>query len=286
MKNIKLLSVMVSVLLLISAFSGCKGENGYPVMVGDTEITNPPKTVAVLSEQAASAICALGYKSYLVGAPAEFLTTEIKGITNIGETIAIDFEAVYKLLPDVLITPAELTNSVKENLKIRNIKTVLLKTPTKYDEVAPYYKALSKLFLGEEKYIEAYDPYIGENERIIKDTKASLNGVTKRVALFVEEDFVATGDTIAGQAMEKAGINNIATGHTDYMMSFADIKAADPEVIFCPEGLSETIMQFEAYKDITAIKNGAVYEVDVEALVYASEGFAATLQSMSKYLLQ
>ncbi|MBO5105799.1 MAG: ABC transporter substrate-binding protein [Clostridia bacterium] len=286
MKIIKILSAILSILFLISAFSGCREENGFPVTVGDTEITEPPKTVAALSEQAASAIYALGYKSYLVGAPAEFLNTEIKGVTNLGEAMFIDFEAVYELSPDVLIIPAELTNSVKENLKARSIKTILLKTPTKYDEVAPYYAALSKLFLGEEKYIEAYDPYIGENERIISETKASLSGNNKRVALFVEEGYVATGDTIAGTAMERAGINNIAATQTDYMMSLADIKAADPEVIFCPEGLSETILGADSYKEITAVKNGAVYEVDVEALVYATEGFAATLQSMSKYLLQ
>lgn len=286
MKNIKFLSITLSFLLVFFAFSGCKASNGYPVTVGDTEISDPPKTVAVLSEHTASAICALGYKSYLVGAPDEFFTTEIKGIANLGETMFIDFETVYELSPDVLIIPAELADSVKENLKSRNIKTVLLQTPTKYDDIAPYYQALSKLFLGEERYIEAYNPYIDETERIIKDTKASLSGVTKRVALYVEEGFVATGDTIAGQAIERAGMVNIAAAHTDYIMSFADIKAADPEVIFCPAGLSENIIGAESYKEITAVKNGAVYEVDVEALVYASEGFAATLQSMSKYLLQ
>lgn len=286
LRIIKFLSVVLSIMLLILAFAGCKANDGYPVMVGDTEITEPPKTVAVISEQAASAIYALGYKSYLVGAPAEFLETEIEGITNLGETMFIDFEKVYELSPDVLITPAELTDSVKENLKARDITVVLLLTPTKYSEVAPYYEALSKLFLGEEKYLEAYDPCIGENERIISETKTSLNGVTKRVALYVEEGFVATGDTIAGQAMEKAGMVNIAAEHTDYMMSFVDIKVADPEVIFCPAGLSETILKEETYKELTAVKNAAVYEVDVEALVYASEGFAATLQSMSKYLLQ
>lgn len=286
LKKIKFLSIVLAILMLISAFAGCKYNNGYPVTVGGTEITEPPKTVAVLSEQTASAIFALGYKTYLVGAPNEFLTTEIKGITNLGETMFIDFEKVYELCPDVLITHAELTDSVKENLKSRNIKTVLLETPTKYDDVAPYYKALAMLFLGEEKYVEAYEPYIGENERIISEIKSTLNGIKKRVLLYVEEGFVATGDTIAGGAMQKAGMTNIAADQTDYMMSFAEIKSADPEVIFCPAGLSETILKDEIYKDITAVKNGAVYEVDVEALVYASEGFAATLQSMSKYLLQ
>lgn len=286
MKNIKFLSIIMSVVTLLFVFAGCNLDDGYPLTIGGAEITKQPETVAVLSEHTASAIYALGYKTYLVGAPSEFLTSEIKGVTDLGGTMFIDFEKVYELSPDVLITPAELTDEVKENLKSRNIKTVLLTTPTNYNEVAPYYEALSKLFLGVEKYVEAYEPYIGESERIINETKTSLNGVTKRVALYVEEGYLATGDTIAGQVMEKAGMVNIAAEKTDYMMSFADIKAADPEVIFCPAGLSEIILKEEMYKEITAVKNAAVYEVDVEALVYASEGFAATIQSMSKYLLQ
>ena len=285
MKNIKFLSVIMVAVLLIFSFSGC-GDDGFPVKIGDTEVTAPPARVAVLSEQAASAIFALGYKSYLVGAPSEFLTTEIPGVTDLGNSMFIDFDKVYELAPDLIIAPAELTDTIKNNLASRNIKLVELKTPMKYSEVAPYYEALSKIFLGEVKYTEAYDPFMGEAERIIADTKTALNGITKKVALFIEEGYVATGDTIAGEAMKKAGMINIADGETDYMMSAKAIREADPEIIFCPEGLSETIMNFESYKNITAIKNGAVYEVDVEALIYASEGFAATLQGMSKYLLQ
>lgn len=291
MKFIKILSFALVIALLFCSIVGCnkdqiKEENGYPVTVGGAEITKSPKKVVALSEQAASAICALGYKSYLVGAPSEFFETQIDGIADIGPWTDLDFEKIYELTPDVLIAPGELEETIKENVIARNIKIVLLKTPTKYDEVAPYYEALSKLFLGEEKYMEAYDPYIGETERIISDTAEALKGVKTKVALFVEEGFVATGDTIAGGAMAKAGFNNIAENHTDYLMSFRDIKAADPEVIFCPAGYTDIIIGSGIYKDLTAVKKGAVYEVDIAALVYATEGFAATLQSMSKYLLQ
>ena len=205
MKNIKFLSVIMVAVLLIGSFSGC-GDDGFPVKIGDTEVTAPPARVAVLSEQAASAIFALGYKSYLVGAPSEFLTTEIPGVTDLGNSMFIDFDKVYELAPDLIIAPAELTDTIKNNLASRNIKLVELKTPMKYSEVAPYYEALSKIFLGEIKYTEAYDPFMGEAERIIAETKTALNGITKKVALFIEEGYVATGDTIAGEAMKKAGM--------------------------------------------------------------------------------
>ena len=285
MKIIRLLAVILTVLTLIFTFSGCAAEKGFPVTVGGEEITKAPKTVATLSSQAASSICALGYKSYLVGAPSEFLETKMDGVTDLGPASNIDFEKLYELSPDVVISPAELVDSIKENLASRKIAVVSLKTPTTYNEVAPYYEALSKLFLGSENYKEAYDPYITENQRIVSDIKKSLSGVTTKVAVFVEEGFVVTGDTIAGQALKEAGMINIAQDNNSYMMSFPDMRKANPEVIFCAKGLSEIIMEQERYAEFAAVKNAEVYEVDVEALIYYTEGFAATLQSMSKYLL-
>lgn len=286
MKIIKILSIIVASLLLFCSIVGCEEDTGYPVTIGETQITEAPKTVAVFSEQAASAICALGYKSYLVGAPTEFLKTSMEGVTDLGFAMDIDFEKVYELAPDVVISWYEFNDSIKENFKARDIDVVYLETPTKYEDIAPYYEAISKMFLGDKKYTEAYDPYISETERIIKETANSLKGVNSKVALYVEEGIVATGDTLAGSAIKKAGFNNIAENKTDYLMSFNEIKEADPEVIFCAEGLTDVIMKNENYKDITAVKNAAVYEVDVVALLYGGEGFAATLQSMSKYLLQ
>lgn len=287
MKKKSILSVLLTVLVILGLFTGCKGnDENFPVTVGGAEITKAPETVAVLSENAASAIYALGYKSYLVGAPSEFLTTELEGVTDLGAAANIDFDIVFELCPDVLIAAGELESNVLESLKLRDITVVVLNVPQTYDEVAPYYEALSKIFLGKERYTEAYDPYISETERALSELKTANSAVNKKVAVFVEEGFVVTGDTLAGQALEKVGITNIAADNTNYMMSAVDIIAADPEVIFCAKGDSEAILKNEAYKDITAIKNAAVYEVDIAALTFAGEGFAAVLQDMSTYLKQ
>ena len=92
----KNLSVLLCILLSCLCFAGCNGVDDYPVSVGGTNITKQPQKVVAFSEQAASAIFALGYDSYLVGAPAEFLETEIAGITNIGYTRFVDFEIEIK----------------------------------------------------------------------------------------------------------------------------------------------------------------------------------------------
>lgn len=280
----KNLSVLLCILLSCLCFAGCNGVDDYPVSVGGTNITKQPQKVVAFSEQAASAIFALGYDSYLVGAPAEFLETEIAGITNIGYTRFVDFEKVYDLKPDVVIVPGQLEASYLESMKLRDIAVVTLETPTKYSEIGPYYLALSKLFLGNNNYSEAYDACYGEIQRTVKSVKLLNSGVNKKVGVFVEPDFPITGDTLGGEALKEAGFNNIGEGFEYYMMSNDEIIAANPDVIFCNIGDSEAILSKESYKTITAVKNAAVYEIDVSALAFAAEGFTAVLQDMTTYL--
>ena len=284
MKLVKILSVFLSILLISTCFAGCDGVDDFPVTVGGASITKAPQKVVAFTEQAASAIFALGYDDYLVGAPTEFFDTEMPNITDIGYTRYVDFEAVYKLKPDVVIVPGQLEDSYLESMKLRGISVVLLETPTKYSEIGPYYMALSKLFLGNNDYTEAYNACYGEMSRVVKSLKILNSEVDKKVAVFIEPDFPITGDTMGGQILNEIGIKSIGQDYENYMMSYLEIANANPDVIFCGIGDSEAILNKESYKDITAIKNGAVYEIDIPALVFAAEGFTAVIQDMTTYL--
>ncbi len=284
LKKIKIISIILIVLLLLLSFVGCD-DTGFPVDIDGQKINNPPQKIAVLSEQAASAICALGYKDYLSGAPTEFVkANNLNGVADLGESSYIDFEKLCNLKPDIVISPKEIDESNMEKLNLRDIQVIVLSTPTSYLELAPYYKALSKIFLGEKRYVDAYDVFTEENERQIKQMKQQNSLVDAGVVVFVEEDFVVTGDTLAGEALSKIGVNNIAQSGTDYTYSAENIKNADPQIVFCSKNSSEKIINNENYKNLTAVKQGRIYEIDMTALLYGGEGFIVTLQEISNYL--
>lgn len=287
MKFLKIISLMVVFVLCIMAFSGCTlFEKDYPVDVAGVTVNKMPERVAALSQSAASSISALGYGEYLVGAPSAFLTGEETGIVDLGNPLMPNEEALLELSPDVLVVSEALTTDLMDRLALRGVTVITLKTPTQYSEVAPYYTELSKLFIGKKKYLETADPFNASMENSLSELKASNAAITKSVVVFIDGDFVATGDTLAGQALAKAGIKNIAESSTDYVMTTENIATANPDVIFCSSGMSNAILTNEAYKEINAIKNAAVYEVDVFALSFAGDGFIAALQDMSTYLKQ
>lgn len=287
MKFLKIISIMVVFVLCMTAVSGCSlFEKDYPVIVGDITVKKMPERVATLSQSAASSICALGYGDFLVGAPSAFLSEGQTGITDLGNPLMPNEEALLELSPDVLLVSEELTAELADRLVLRGVTVIMLETPDQYSEVAPYYTELSKLFVGKKKYTQTAEAFNSAMENSLSELSLGNQSVAKSSVVFIDSGFVATGDTLAGQALAKSGIKNIAEGYKDYVMPIEDIVTANPDVIFCPVGMSNSILTNEAYKDITAIKNAAVYEIDVFALSYAGDGFIAALQDMSTYLNQ
>lgn len=283
----KIIGLLVVFSILCGICSGCGlFERDFPVTVGETEIDALPERVATLSEAAASAIYAMGYQSYLVGAPSTFLTKDMPGVTDLGTPVLPDEQALLELAPDVLITATALDDALAEKLRLRDVTVVTLKTPDSYEAVQPYYTELYKLFLGKKKYEEAVTVYWGETERVLAELKTANASLTKTAVVLMEAGHAVTGDTLGGEALAKVGIPNIAADATNYTMATDAIVKADPDVIFCAAGMSDSVFENKAYKDVTAIKEAAVYEIDIIALCYAGEGFAATLQDMSTYMKQ
>lgn len=276
----------VLALLLCVALSVCccACSKGYPVTFGDVIIEKAPQRVVALSESVASAVSAMGYGEYIVGAPKPFLDAEGSSAADIGTEYDLYNDTIIALKPDLVITSFELTSNFKASLAEQGIAVITLISPKTYGELEGYYLEIARLFEGEEKAPEKKEEFIvGINTAF--ETMSAKNSVSsKNVVVYVETGFVATGDTFAGQAIEKAGIKNIAADKTNYMMSAVDIVAANPEVIFCPKGQGDSIMANSVFKEVNAIKNAAVYEVDVAALLYAGKNMISTLEEMTNYL--
>ncbi len=287
MKFLKIFCFLIVFACVCTGISGCAlFERDYPVEVGGVEIKVLPERVATLSEAAASSIWALGYKSYLIGAPTTFITDDMVGVTDLGTPIMPNEKALLELAPDVLITATKLSESLTEQLRLRDVKVLTLPTPETYSEVEPYYTELAKLFLGKKKYEEAVSVFWGETERVLSELKTANASLQKKAVVLLEAGYVVTGDTLAGEALEKVGIKNIAVDAKNYQMKKSEVVEANPDVIFCMPGMSDAIFADKDYKKTTAVTEAAVYEIDWIALCYAGEGFAGTLQDMSTYMKQ
>ncbi len=294
MKTKQFFCVFAVIFIIMSAFSGCSDFHSndstlsgadFPVTVSGTNIMAPPKKIAVLSDAHASAISALGCKNLIAGAPSEYVGDGTKDIVDLGSVSNPNTNAVYELLPDLLIVPTKLSESFAKGLTQRGIAYVVIEVPAKYADVSAFYEDIAKVLFGNIKYKENYEKHIKGVQNAINSLKQTNKTIEKKVIVFTDDmSYVVSGDMLAGEVFKMVGINNVADTCVSEMMSVLDIAKANPDVIFCPKGTSKRYLEMEGLKDINAVKNGAVYEIDAEALFFAGEGFTAVLQDMSAYL--
>lgn len=286
MKFFKIISVFLIFVICLCSFSGCESfKKAYPTTVAGVEIDKVPQKVAVLSDAAASYITTLGYGSYLFGAPTSFVKNNKSNtaLVDIGSPLTINEKDLLALSPDVFIVSTGLSAELTNKLNLKNIKIIKLETPKTYDEIKNYYCELIKLFVGEKEYENVKTSFFAKMDAKIESIKSANKSTDEKVVVFVEDDFVVTGDTLAGSLLSKIGVDNLAKQSLDYKMPKQDIAIANPDVIFCAKGSADAILKDEAFKEVNAIKNMQVYETDITGLLYGCDGFAA-LQDMVTYI--
>jgi ABC-type Fe3+-hydroxamate transport system substrate-binding protein len=250
----------------------------------NTEIKAPPNRVVCLSEITASSISALGYKEFIVGAPEKIISAEKLTATNIGAPLEIYKETVVSLKPDVVIASFEIETDFKNLLSSNKIPFIKLQSPKNIAELKSYYTNLTKLFVGEKKKEKVSTEFWTDFNKQLETLKAKNEKSSKKALLYIDKGFVATEDSFFGDALKQIGINNVAAERSGYIMSDEDVAVANPEIIFCPLGMSAEIMQNSALAEVAAVKNGAVYEISVENIAYCGTNFIKTLEEITNYI--
>ena len=275
----KIFAFVIALTIGLLGLTGC-GEKGYPVSVAGVTLKRAPEQVIALSESAASAIAALGYKSTLVAVPEacrESLGTELKAA---GETVAPNMT----VLKDLIIAGEGLNYEAEQEFKSSKREYLKLAAPQSYSELLGYYENIAKIFAGEESGPQAAQTYFTQLEQSLAELKTKNSTINATVLFYLEEGFAATGVSLPGTILEKAGFKNAAAGLTGYTFTNEQLLQAKPQYIFCPKGMGEKLLKNAALKAVPAIAEGKVYEVRTSEVVYAGAALLAVLGDMANYI--
>ncbi|MBU3810381.1 MAG: ABC transporter substrate-binding protein [Candidatus Niameybacter stercoravium] len=249
-------------------------ENTFPVTITDstgTEITmtQAPERIVSLAPSTTEILGALGVTDKLVGRtkycdfPEEALAAE-----EVGGTSNPNIETIVALNPDLVVASTHVSDEVISKLREVNIPVAFLNEQEDFDGT---YSAIENigLLVGRSK----------EAEAVVNEMKATVESVVERINNLEEDevkprvyyavwagdsDSTATGDTFIGQMIELAGGDNIAKDATMWSISKEKIVEGDPDMIIIPagKGLKETLMTTDFYKDLRAVQEGHIYEID------------------------
>ncbi|GMQ64942.1 ABC transporter substrate-binding protein [Vallitalea maricola] len=243
----------------------------YPLTITDKygkEITieKEPKTVVSISPEFTETIFALGAGHKIIGR-TDFCDypSEVANIESIGSLEEFNIERVVDLNPDVVVTSAHVKDDAVAKLQEQGITVLSLSWNESFEGVYGYINTLGEVINKKE---EANELVTSMKDKVA-EIQTAIEGKEKPTTYFVVGygeggDFTATGDTFLSEAMALAGADNIAKDATGWAYSIEQIVDKDPQIIICSDkyDTKTTLESLEGYKDLTAVKEGRLYEID------------------------
>ena len=278
--SVLLLFVVMSIGLMSCGNSNVSGGNNakesaqsekvsYPVKIKDSfgkELTleKEPKKIISIAPNITEIIYKLGAEDKLVGRTDYCdYPEQVENVESIGTLRKPDIEKIIGLEPDLVIASTHFDEENTAKLEAAGIKVIGL-----YEEndVTGVYGMIETLGTALNKQPEATET--------VEEMKASIDKVTKTVSELEKPsvyyvvgygesgDFSAPENTFVGQLIKLAGGNNIVPESDSWSFSLESLLESDPDIIVVRAGEKENFMSTEGYKELTAVKEGRVYEID------------------------
>ena len=284
------LAALWGILLIAGAFAGCgpKGDitsgaaqQDYPVTVNDATVKDEPKGVAVLSPNLAEVVLALGYEMQLCGKSALCTQTDLSVLPD----FTVDDPAgIQAAGGDLVLTDTAPTEEQVKALNGAGIDVVVIPAAANREDFTRLYRQVGAAMQGG---VKGYT----RGEKIAEGIFSTVDDISRQIPqsdtvvsvcyLYDAAGGVATGDTLEGKLIEYAGLVNAASDGVGNQMDVDTLLMVQPQYIFCPTGLKDTLAQTDKYKDLTAVKEGRVYEMDPALMQWQGNGVISAVSFMA-----
>lgn len=231
----------------------------------EVTIEKMPEVIVSFSPELTETVYALGAGERMVGRssfcdyPAE--TAEV---ADLGSLFELNVEAVIEKTPDLVF----LSSMVSEDVYKTLVDSGLTVFVVDYDDMLTGTMEQIKL-VGD--VLNRVDQANEVNDRI----QAAIDDLTAKKAdredvsmYFVvsagEYTSTATGDTFMHDIIQTVGARNVAENGTFWMYTVEQLVEDDPDVMICSNkwDTKTTVEGLEGYKDLRAVTEGRLYEVD------------------------
>lgn len=292
MNSRKILILACSIVLAFSLFacaspvdiddkeSDTSSTQDYPVTVSGLTISSQPKAVAVLSPSVADMILALGYEDCLVLATQDCTQSDLESLTKVA---ADNYQAFVDAEVDLVVTD-EIDSVAQAFFDENNIPVFVVENAVSRSDFERMYSELGAVLRGattgyENGITQAKSVYttLDDISRVIPNS----NTVVTAAVLLDLENFAVTGDMVGDDVISSAGATNVFTGSTDGYYDLTELTIADPDYIFCAEGLLGEITSSADYAGLKAVQNGNVYEISESNILWLGRSLISGATTMA-----
>lgn len=306
MKHWLLASIMIMTIALLAGCQSAKPEAASPDQATTTEVATAypltltdasgkeftfekqPEVVISLSPAATEIIYAVGKGDLLKGRtdyckyPAEALQ-----VPSMGSIMEPNVEAIVALKPDVVFVSKMFSDDVKAKMDSLGIKVFDLASHDTFDGV---YTSITNAgqILGASAEAETV---VADMKKTIADVTEKVKGAEPKTAYYVVGfgeygDYTAGKGTFIDQMITMAGGTNAANDVEGWKYSLEKLIEKNPEFLICKnaDGDKAGIEAANGYKDLTAVKEGKLIEIDNTLLDIQGPRVAEGVLTLAKIL--
>ncbi|WP_371743245.1 Fe(3+) dicitrate ABC transporter substrate-binding protein [Exiguobacterium sp. s143] len=238
---------------------------------GKTKVPEKPKKVVALEFSFVDALDELGITPVGI---AQENKTDVSGLlgkdiefTEVGTRQQPNLEVISSLQPDLIIGDFNRHKGIYKQLQ-EIAPTIILKSRNAtYEENIDSFKTIAEA-VGKTKQM---DDRLALHEERLQAAKKKVDPKDDRkvmVGVFRADSLTAHGETsFDGELLEKIGIENAVTKTAEptVTITLEQMVKWDPDVIFMAEADPKLLKEWKdnpLWNQITAVKNGEVYEVN------------------------
>ncbi len=243
----------------------------FPMTIKDSYdreviIEKEPQRVISIAPNITETIFALEAESILVGR-TEYCDypPDTSKIESVGTLKEPSIEKIAELQPDLVIASTHFSKDTLTKLEELKIPTVILYGEESFEGVYETISMVGNVINSNEKA----ELLISDMKKKVEGVKKAVEGKDKPTVYYVigygkSGDYTAGNNTFIGQLLEMAGADNAAADVTDWKYSLERLIEKNPEIMICPSvgGYKQGLETTNGYKDLDAVKNKKLYEID------------------------
>lgn len=265
----------------------------YPLQITDSydrvvTIESAPQKVISIAPSITETIYALGKGDLLVGrTDYDDYPVEIFDVASVGSLSDPNIETITEIDPDLIIASTHFSEDTLTNLENLGYTVLVLYGPNSFEGA---YETISKV-AQVLNASENGDMIVTEMKATVDTVIAAVENLDKPSIYYVigfgeYGDYTATGETFLSQMIDMAGGNNIAKDAEGWSYSLETLVENDPDIIICSQYF-DTKAAFEStdiYKDLSAVANGQLHEIDNNKLDRQGPRVADGLMDLAKLI--
>ena len=264
----------------------------YPLTITDTNgkeivIEKEPQTVVSLGPNVTEMIYSLDKGDKLAGRtkycdyPEQALEVQ-----EVGTLTKPNLELIAEIKPDLVVASTHFKEEAQAKLDELGIPTIVLYSEDSFDGVYKSIETLGQILNASPK---AGEVVAGMKDKVAEVTK-KVEGLEVPSMYYVvgfgEKDSTAGGNTFIGEMIRMANGKNIADDSEGWSYSKEKLAEKNPEMIVLSKyyDTKVTFTTTDFYKDLDAVKNDKVYEIDENMLNRQGPRLADGLEALAKIL--